>query len=113
MLKWNRIPIPLTALWYVSIDLAGISADKVQICIFDDDGKGYWPGKGFWRTNGVADDETYPFIISSPIFGWSKIDQSLSDKINQSSSDADDGIIYAGQSMDYTNLISKQLLIMN
>ena len=92
-----------TALWYVSIDLAGISADKVQICIFDDDGKGYWPGKGFWPTNGVADDKTYPFIISSPIFGWSKIDQSLSDKINQSSSDADDGIIYAGQSMDYTN----------
>ena len=92
-----------TALWYVSIDLAGISADKVQICIFDDDGKGYWPGKGFWPTNGVADDKTYPFIISSPIFGWSKIDQSLSDKINQSSSDADDGIIYAGQSMDYKN----------
>lgn len=84
-----------TALWYVSIDLAGISADKVQICIFDDDGKGYWPGKGFWRANGVADDETYPFIISSPIFGWSKIDPSLSD--------ADDKIIYAGQSMDYTN----------
>lgn len=76
-----------TALWYVSIDLAGISADKVQICIFDDDGS-----YGFWRTNGVADDETYPFIISSPIFGWSKIDPSLSDKI-----------IYAGQSMDYTN----------
>ena len=92
-----------TALWYVSIDLAGISADKVQICIFDDDGKGYWPGKGFWRTNGVADDKTYPFIISSPSFGWSKIDPRLSDKINQSSSDADDGIIYAGQSMDYTN----------
>ncbi|OUP16108.1 hypothetical protein B5F30_03915 [Lactobacillus johnsonii] len=87
-----------TALWYVSIDLAGISADKVQICIFDDD-RSY----GFWRTNGVADDETYPFIISSPSFGWSKIDQSLSDKINQSSSDADDGIIYAGQSMDYKN----------
>ena len=79
-----------TALWYVSIDLAGISADKVQICIFDDDGS-----YGFWRTNGVADDETYPFIISSPIFGWSKINQKLSD--------ADDGIIYAGQSMDYTN----------
>lgn len=76
-----------TALWYVSIDLAGISADKVQICIFDDD-----VSYGFWRTNGVADDETYPFIISSPIFGWSKIDPSLSDKI-----------IYAGQSMDYTN----------
>lgn len=92
-----------TALWYVSINLAGISADKVQICIFDDDGKGYWPGKGFWRTNGVADDETYPFIISSPIFGWSKIDPSLSDKINPSLSDADDKIIYAGQSMDYTN----------
>lgn len=79
-----------TALWYVSIDLAGISADKVQICIFDDD-RSY----GFWRTNGVADDETYPWIISSPSFGWSKINQSLSD--------ADDGIIYAGQSMDYTN----------
>ena len=79
-----------TALWYVSIDLAGISADKVQICIFDDD-RSY----GFWRTNGVADDETYPFIISSPIFGWSKINPSLSD--------ADDKIIYAGQSMDYTN----------
>ena len=92
-----------TALWYVSIDLAGISADKVQICIFDDDGKGYWPGKGFWRTNGVANDETYPFIISSPSFGWSKIDPSLSDKINPSLSDADDKIIYAGQSMDYTN----------
>ena len=84
-----------TALWHVSINLAGISADKVQICIFDDDGKGYWPGKGFWRTNGVANDETYPFIISSPIFGWSKINPKLSD--------ADDGIIYAGQSMDYTN----------
>ena len=84
-----------TALWHVSINLAGISADKVQICIFDDDGKGYWPGKGFWRTNGVADDKTYPFIISSPIFGWSKINPSLSD--------ADDKIIYAGQSMDYTN----------
>ena len=79
-----------TALWYVSIDLAGISADKVQICIFDDDGS-----YGFWRTNGVADDETYPFIISSPIFGWSKIDPSLSD--------ADDKIIYAGQSMNYQN----------
>lgn len=79
-----------TALWYVSIDLAGISADKVQICIFDDDGS-----YGFWRTNGVADDETYPWIISSPIFGWSKIDQSLRD--------ADDGIIYAGQSMKYKN----------
>lgn len=79
-----------TALWYVSIDLAGISADKVQICIFDDDGS-----YGFWKSNGVADDKTYPFIISSPIFGWSKIDQSLSD--------ADDKIIYAGQSMDYTN----------
>lgn len=79
-----------TALWYVSIDLAGISADKVQICIFDDD-RSY----GFWRTNGVADDETYPWIISSPSFGWSKIDPSLSD--------ADDKIIYAGQSMDYTN----------
>ena len=92
-----------TALWYVSIDLAGISADKVQICIFDDDGKGYWTGKGFWRTNGVADDKTYQFIISSPIFGWSKIDQRLSDKINPSLSDADDKIIYAGQSMDYTN----------
>ena len=87
-----------TALWYVSIDLAGISADKVQICIFDDD-RSY----GFWRTNGVADDETYPFIISSPSFGWSKIDPSLSDKINPSLSDADDKIIYAGQSMDYTN----------
>lgn len=87
-----------TALWYVSIDLAGISADKVQICIFDDDGS-----YGFWRTNGVADDKTYPFIISSPIFGWSKIDQRLSDKINPSLSDADDKIIYAGQSMDYTN----------
>lgn len=79
-----------TALWYVSIDLAGISADKVQICIFDDDGS-----YGFWKSNGVADDKTYPFIISSPIFGWSKIDQSLRD--------ADDGIIYAGQSMKYKN----------
>lgn len=79
-----------TALWYVSIDLAGISADKVQICIFDDD-RSY----GFWKSNGVADDETYPWIISSPIFGWSKINQSLSD--------ADDGIIYAGQSMKYQN----------
>ena len=79
-----------TALWYVSIDLAGISAYKVQICIFDDDGS-----YGFWKSNGVADDKTYPFIISSPIFGWSKIDQSLRD--------ADDGIIYAGQSMNYQN----------
>lgn len=79
-----------TALWYVSIDLAGISADKVQICIFDDD-RSY----GFWESNGVADDKTYPWIISSPSFGWSKINPSLSD--------ADDKIIYAGQSMDYTN----------
>ena len=88
-----------TALWYVSIDLAGISADKVQICIFDDD-----RSCGFWKKNGVADDETYPWIISSPIFGWSKINQSLSDADdNQSLSDADDGIIYAGQSMKYQN----------
>src|SRR5699024_8093123 len=79
-----------TAIWYVSIDLAGISADKVQICIFDDD-RSY----GFWLTHGVADDDTYPWIISSPSFGWSKINPSLSD--------ADDKIIYAGQSMDYTN----------
>ena len=79
-----------TALWYVSIDLAGISADKVQICIFDDDGS-----YGFRKSNGIADDKTYPWIISSPIFGWSKINQSLSD--------ADDGIIYAGQSMKYQN----------
>lgn len=90
----KRTEYTRTALWYVSIDLAGISADKVQICIFDDD-RSY----GFWRINGVADDETYPWIISSQRFGWSKIDP----KINQSSSDADDGIIYAGQSMDYTN----------
>ena len=79
-----------SALWYVSIDLAGISADKVQICIFDDDGS-----YGFRKSNGIADDKTYPWIISSPIFGWSKIDQSLRD--------ADDGIIYAGQSMKYKN----------
>ena len=79
-----------TALWYVSIDLAGISADKVQICIFDDDGS-----YGFRKNNGIAEDKTYPWIISSPIFGWSKIDQSLRD--------ADDGIIYAGQSMKYKN----------
>lgn len=79
-----------SALWYVSIDLAGISADKVQICIFDDDGS-----YGFRKSNGIADDKTYPWIISSPIFGWSKINQSLSD--------ADDGIIYAGQSMKYQN----------
>ena len=79
-----------TALWYVSIDLAGISADKVQICIFDDDGS-----YGFRKSNGIAEDKTYPWIISSPIFGWSKIDQSLRD--------ADDGIIYAGQSMKYKN----------
>ena len=79
-----------SALWYVSIDLAGISADKVQICIFDDDGS-----YGFRKRNGIADDKTYPWIISSPIFGWSKINPSLSD--------ADDGIIYAGQSMKYQN----------
>ena len=79
-----------SALWYVSIDLAGISADKVQICIFDND-----TDYGFRQSNGVAEDKTYPFIISSPIFGWSKINPSLSD--------ADDKIIYAGQSMDYTN----------
>lgn len=79
-----------SALWYVSIDLAGISADKVQICIFDDDGS-----YGFRKSNGIAEDKTYPWIISSPIFGWSKINPSLSD--------ADDGIIYAGQSMKYKN----------
>ena len=79
-----------SALWYVSIDLAGISADKVQICIFDND-----TDYGFRQNNGVAKDKTYPFIISSPTFGWSKINQSLSD--------AGDGIIYAGQSMKYQN----------
>lgn len=57
-----------TALWRLDVNVSGISGNEIQFCIFDDD-----TDYGFWKTNGVANDDTYPFIISSPIIGWNNI----------------------------------------
>ncbi|MDO5005243.1 MAG: hypothetical protein Q4E19_06355 [Ligilactobacillus salivarius] len=76
-----------TALWELDVSLENIKADKIQICIYDNDRK-----YGFWETNGVADDDTYPFVMSTPIIEWNKVTNYTSDN-----NSLKDGIFYAGR----------------
>lgn len=78
-----------TALWMLDVTVGNIKADKIQICIYDDDGS-----YGFWRTNGVADDGTYPFVMSTPVLGWNNVTN-----FNQS---LKDGIFYVGRNTTLT-----------
>ncbi|MYZ03370.1 hypothetical protein [Ligilactobacillus salivarius] len=78
-----------TALWMLDVTVGNITADKIQICIYDDD-RSY----GFWRTNGVADDDTYPFVMSTPVLGWNNVTN-----FNQS---LKDGIFYVGRNTTLT-----------
>lgn len=67
-----------TSLWMLDVTVGNITADKIQICIYDDG------SYGFWKTNGVADDGTYPFVMSTPVLGWNNVtnfNQSLKDRI--------------------------------
>ncbi len=77
-----------TALWNVNFNLGNIKADRIQLCIFDNDSS-----YGFWKTNGVADDGTYPYVMSTPILGWNSVQH---DTLGQLS-----GHYYAGQSISY------------
>lgn len=54
-----------TARWNVSVNMSGISADQVQLVLFDNS-----TSYGFWPTNGVGDDGTYPYTLISPVIGW-------------------------------------------
>lgn len=78
-----------TALWMLDVTVGNITADKIQICIYDDD-RSY----SFWRTNGVADDDTYPFVMSTPVLGWNNVTN-----FNQS---LKDGIFYVGRNTTLT-----------
>ena len=78
-----------TALWMLDVTVGNITADKIQICIYDDD-RSY----GFWRINGVADDGTYPFVMSTPVLGWNNVTN-----FNQS---LKDGIFYVGRNTTLT-----------
>lgn len=78
-----------TALWMLDVTVGNITADKIQICIYDDD-RSY----GFWKTNGVADDGTYPFVMSTPVLGWNNVTN-----FNQS---LKDGIFYVGRNTTLT-----------
>ena len=79
----------LTSLWMLDVTVGNITADKIQICIYDDDGS-----YGFWKTNGVADDGTYPFVMSTPVLGWNNVTN-----FNQS---LKDGIFYVGRNTTLT-----------
>ena len=78
-----------TSLWMLDVTVGNITADKIQICIYDDDGS-----YGFWKTNGVADDGTYPFVMSTPVLGWNNVTN-----FNQS---LKDGIFYVGRNTTLT-----------
>ncbi|OUN63894.1 hypothetical protein B5G14_02830 [Ligilactobacillus salivarius] len=88
-----------TAVWTVDLSLGNVKADKIQICIFDDDGKGIF-GYGFWKANGVDKDgnsntdKTYPYVMCSPIIGWNNVTN-----FNQS---LKDGIFYVGRNTTLT-----------
>lgn len=88
-----------TAVWTVDLSLGNVKADKIQICIFDDDGKGIF-GYGFWEANGVDKDgnrntdKTYPYVMCSPIIGWNDVTNH-----NQS---LKDGIFYVGRNTTLT-----------
>ncbi|URI13143.1 hypothetical protein [Ligilactobacillus salivarius] len=77
-----------TSLWMLDVTVGNIKADKIQICIYDDG------SYGFWRTNGVADDGTYPFVMSTPVLGWNNVTN-----FNQS---LKDGIFYVGRNTTLT-----------
>ena len=79
----------LTSLWMLDVTVGNITADKIQICIYDDS-----ISHGFWRTNGVADDGTYPFVMSTPVLGWNNVTN-----FNQS---LKDGIFYVGRNTTLT-----------
>lgn len=79
----------LTSLWMLDVTVGNITADKIQICIYDDN-RSY----GFWEINGVADDGTYPFVISTPVIGWNKV--------SNLNTDLKDGIFYAGKNTTLT-----------
>ncbi|WP_274355797.1 hypothetical protein [Ligilactobacillus salivarius] len=78
-----------TSLWMLDVTVGNIKADKIQICIYDDNGS-----YGFWKTNGVADDGTYPFVMSTPVLGWNNVTN-----FNQS---LKDGIFYVGRNTTLT-----------
>lgn len=88
-----------TAVWTVDLSLGNVKADKIQICIFDDNGKGIF-GYGFWEANGVDKDgnrntdKTYPYVMCSPIIGWNNVTN-----FNQS---LKDGIFYVGRNTTLT-----------
>ena len=77
-----------TSLWMLDITVGNITADKIQICIYDDG------SYGFWKTNGVADDGTYPFVMSTPVLCWNNVTN-----FNQS---LKDGIFYVGRNTTLT-----------
>ena len=79
----------MTSLWMLDVTVGNITADKIQICIYDDDGT-----YGFWKTNGVANDGTYPFVMSTPVIGWNKV--------SNLNTDLKDGIFYAGRNTTLT-----------
>ena len=78
-----------TSLWMLDVTVGNIKADKIQICIYDDN-RSY----GFWEINGVADDGTYPFVMSTPVIGWNKV--------SNLNTDLKDGIFYAGRNTTLT-----------
>lgn len=77
-----------TSLWMLDVTVGNITADKIQICIYDDG------SYVFWKTNGVADDGTYPFVMSTPVLGWNNVTN-----FNQS---LKDGIFYVGRNTTLT-----------
>lgn len=80
-----------TSLWMLDVTVGNIKADKIQICIYDDD-----DSYGFRRTNGVADDDTYPFVMSTPVLGWNNVN------VTNFSQSLKDGIFYVGRNTTLT-----------
>lgn len=77
-----------TALWNVTVNMSGINADQVQLVLFDDSNS-----YGFWPTNGVADNGTYPYTLISPVIDWDRPASDLPKLGPQT---------YAGQTITFT-----------
>ena len=77
-----------TALWNVTVNMSGINADQVQLVLFDNS-----TSYGFWPTNGVADDGTYPYTLISPVIDWNRPASDLPKLGPQT---------YAGQTITFT-----------
>lgn len=77
-----------TALWNVTVNMSGINADQVQLVLFDNS-----TSYGFWPTNGVADDGTYPYTLISPVIDWDRPASDLPKLGPQT---------YAGQTITFT-----------